>query len=300
LPASGAGQGLTYAPAAGGWIDIHYSNQRLGVDYGKTVGLAAPIEDGPTPVDWDLSVTIGADAAAIENQGLPGADFFELPTSASRTKSYKKWEKDFLRWIRQHHPLVLYRSKKFKMTSVVNESEGEFRARLTQKAHELRDIGVEKLRRKYANKYAVLENRRLRAEQSLAKEMEQVQAKKVESVISFGTAILGAFLGRKAVSSRSVSRMGTAMKSAGRLRKEKMDVARAKETIAAVDQSLDELNARLQNDIEKIENRFDPADEQLEQVLVKARSTDIRLELFGLLWLPYRNDGNGRLVPDWK
>jgi len=140
----------------------------------------------------------------------------------------------------------------------------------------------------------------MRAEQVLAREQEQAKAKKIESVISFGTAILGAFLGRKAVSSGSVTRMGTAMKSAGRLSKEQMDVARAQETMTAVNTKIADLETRLQNDIDKLDAAYDPASEPLEEVRVNPRSTDITLDIFGLVWLPYRRDPGGRLVPDWS
>ena len=118
-------------------------------------------------------------------------------------------------------------------------------------------------------------------------------------VISFGTAILGAFLGRKAVSAGSVSRMGTAAKSAGRLRKEQMDVARAQETVASVSDQLADLEERLQQDIDALEAVFDPADEPLDEVRVNARSSDISIDVFGLLWLPYRRNSDGRMEPDW-
>ncbi|MGB8335509.1 MAG: ATP-binding protein [Desulfobacterales bacterium] len=299
LPASGAGQGLSYLPAVGGWLDVHYSNRRYGIDVSEPAALAAPIEDGPLPVDWDQALEIGAAPGDIASSPLPGAAFADLPAAAKRSADYKKWRNDMLRWVRQNRPLILYQSKKFKLTSSPGETEGAFRARLTQAAREQRDLEVGNLRRKYAEEYAVLQDRRMRAEQVLAREQEQAKAKKIESVISFGTAILGAFLGRKAVSSGSVTRVGTAMKSAGRLSKEQMDVDRAQETMAAVNNKIADLEARLQNDIDKLDAAYDPASEPLDEVRVNPRSTDITLAIFGLLWLPYRREVGGRLMPDW-
>ena len=299
LPASGAGQGLTYVPAAGGWVAIHYSNRRYGVDHGETFALATPIESGPVPVDWDQAVDIGLDSASLESEPLAGAEYADLPANGKESKAYDKWRKDFLRWVRQNRPLVVYKSRKFKMTSFAGEAEGVFRARLAQSAREERDIEIEKLRRKYGKTYAGLKDRLMRAQQVLAREQEQAKAKKLESVISFGTAILGAFLGRKAVSAGSVSRVGTAAKSAGRLRKEQMDVARAQETVASMNSRIAELEERLQQDIDGLEAAFDPAVEPLDEVRVNARSSDISVDIFGLLWLPYRKNSDGRMAPDW-
>ena len=33
---------------------------------------------------------------------------------------------------------------------------------------------------------------------------------------------------------------------------------------------------------------------------VKPKSSDMTLEFFGLIWLPYRRDARGQLAPDWQ
>ena len=84
------------------------------------------------------------------------------------------------------------------------------------------------------------------------------------------------------------------------MQKETMDVARAQERSAAIEAQLIDLEAGMQADIEKIEFSFDPAFEELEEISVKPKSTDITLEVFGLAWVPYRKNAGGRLDPDWS
>jgi hypothetical protein len=300
LAASGAGQGLMYYPAVAGWFDVYYSSAKYKVDATRKLAVAAILEDGPVAADWDQAEEIGLGSDDLQTAPLTGANFAELPSVAEKAKSYKKWNKDLLRWVRQNRPLTLYRSKRFKLTSGPEESRSEFLSRVTQAAREKRDLEVEKLRRKYSSKYNTLQRRLMRAEQTLQREQEQAKSKKMETMVSFGTAILGAFLGRKAVSARSAGRFGTAVKSAGRMRKESMDVARAQETAAAVKHEMAELDERLQNDIDGLDASFDPAVEELEEVAIKPQSTNITLEVFGLTWMPYRKDAGGRLTPDWQ
>ena len=300
LAASGAGQGLMYYPAVAGWLDVHYSNARYKVDATQKVAIAAMLEDGPLTVDWDQAEEIDLSSDNLQTTPLSGANFAGLPSAAEKGKSYNKWNKDLLRWVRQNRPLSLYQSRRFKLTSGPAEAKSEFLARVSQAAREKRDLAVEKLRRKYSSKFNTLQKRLMCAEQAIQREQEQAKSKKVETMISFGTAILGAFMGRKAVSARSASRIGTAMKSAGRMRKESMDVARAQETATAVKQEMTELDERLQTDIDSLEATLDPAAEELEEVMLKPKSTDITLEVFGLTWMPYRKDAGGRLTPDWQ
>jgi len=227
------------------------------------MALAAPLSDGPVALDWDQGFTLSFDRAELAPTPPPAAAFAELPAAAGKPKAYEAWRKDLVRWVRQNCPLVILRSERFKLASRPEESRAEFLARLGQVAREQRDVEVEKLRRRYADKFSQLKDRRMRAEQAVAREQEQLSAKKVETAISFGTAILGAFLGRKAVSSTSAGRIGTAMKSAGRLKKESADRERAQETVAALEARLAEMDQALQADIDKLEAAFDPSAETL-------------------------------------
>ena len=297
LAASGAGHGVVYYPAVVGRMDVHYSNAKYGLDTAETVALAAQLEDGPVALDWDNAIEF--DPLAFETSQLTGGEYADLPTEAQNISNYHKWRKDLLRWVRQNRPLFLFRSKNFSMTSQLGESEGEFRMRLAQVIREKRDLQVEKLRKKYSGRFTALKDRLMRAEQAVAREDEQAKASKMQTAISFGTAILGAFLGRKAVSAMSAQRVGTAMRSAGRVQKEKMDVARAQERADAIRLQLSELDEQLQKDIDTIELSYDAKFEELEKISIKPKSTDITLEIFGLAWMPFRRDAGGKLSRDW-
>jgi Helicase HerA, central domain len=298
LAASGTDRGLMYYPAVAGRLDVHYSNARYKIDTTETVGFAAQFEDGPIPLDWDNAQ--GFNPNSLETRPLSGAEYAELPTAAGKSSAYTKWRKDLLRWVRQNRPLTLYRSKQFKITSMLGESEGEFRSRLSQNMREKRDLQVEKLRKKYNARFTTLRDRLMRAQQTIDRETEQASSRKMQTAISFGSAILGAFLGRKAVSATSARSVGTAMRSASRMQKENMDVNRAKERAEAIQTQLWDLEAKLQEDIDTIELSFDPETEPIDEVVVKPKSNDITLEAFGLVWIPFRRNAEGRLSPDWE
>jgi hypothetical protein len=298
LATSGAGHGVVYYPGVIGRMDVHYSHAKHKVDTTETLALAAQLEEGPVALDWDSAVQF--DPIAVEASPVSDGEYADLPAAAQNVSNFRKWNKDLLRWVRQNRPLVLLRSKRFGMTSQLGESEGEFRSRLAQVMRENRDMEVEKLRKKYDTQFTTLKDRLLRAEQAIAREDEQAKASKIQTAISFGTAILGAFLGRKAVSATSASRVGTAMRSASRVQKEKMDVARAQERAEAVRLQLSELDERLQEDIDAIGFSMDAQAEELEKISVNPKSTDITLEIFGLAWMPFRKNAGGGISPDWN
>jgi hypothetical protein len=159
--------------------------------------------------------------------------------------------------------------------------------RLQQSARERRDEAVERMRQKYAPRLAVLAERARRAEQAVQREAEQSRQSKIQTAISLGTTVLGAIFGRKTLSAGTIGRATTAARGAGRSYKESQDVARAQETVGAVKQQTDDLDAQMRAEVAELEARFDPALEQLETISVRPKKSDIDPRPVALLWAPY-------------
>ncbi len=298
-PASGAGTGITYYPAVAGFLEAHYSSATHNVNENIILSLAVEIEDGPVPVDWDDAIELGFEADDLESKPISDAQFDDLPKAASSSKSYGKWQKDLVKHVRQDRPLKLFKSKSPKLTSKVAEAEGDFKARLSQLNREQRDLDISKIRKKYASKVTTLEDRLRRAEQAIQRESEQAKQRQMETLVNVGTTVLGAFMGRKRFSATNITRASRSVRSAGRMQKEQMDIVRARETADAVAIQIEELDAELQAEIARVEESIDPTMIELEEVFVKTTSTNITIDAFALIWLPYRRDAQGRTNPDW-
>ena len=104
------------------------------------------------------------------------------------------------------HRLSVWKCKSPKQTSQTNESEGDFRSRLGHTLREQRDLNVEKLRQKYAPKVAALQEQVRKAEQRKAKEAEQAKSQGWSTMLSVGSSLLGAFLGKKALTATNISK----------------------------------------------------------------------------------------------
>jgi hypothetical protein len=299
VPAADPGPGIEYRPAVLACLDLFVSSAKHQVSLSRRLALAATPEEGPAALDWSRAVPVAVDPERLEPRPAEGARFHELPAAAGRPKAYEAWRRDALRWARQNGGIRLWRSPRTGLVSQPEEPRAEFLARLALAARERRDLEAERLRRRYGPRFAALKERLMRAEQAVMREREQLAAKKVETAISFGTAILGAFLGRKAVSATTAGRLGTAAKSAGRLRKESMDTARASESAESIRAQLLDLERQLAADTAALESAFDPALETLEEIRVAPTAAGVAERFFGLVFLPYRRDDQGRLAPAW-
>ncbi len=295
----GSGEEIVYYPrlVAGG--DIVYTSARYKIEDERELLHTVEFEDGPVDIDWDNAEPLDLSISDLREDGEADAGYAECPAAAGNPKAYGAWSKDYKRWVRQNENITLFRSKRFKLTSLASESEGDFRVRLQDVASENRDAAIAKIRKRYATKATTLENRLMRAEQAIAVQQEQSTKKKLDTAISFGTAILGAVLGRKKLSTSTATKMGSAVRTAGSARKEAADVDRARQTAKKVRADMAALNKRLENEIVDLDTAFDAQSEPLDEIVVRAKSTDINVVITGLVWLPYTKGDSGRLRPAW-
>ena len=295
-----AGSELVYQAMVIGAADVGYSSTRYNVHDEKRFTYIVEYQDGPVPVDWDDAEPLELELDDLESGPTSGAAFATLESKLGKAASYRGWQKRFKSWLRRNAALTLFRSPSLKAVSTTSETERDFRIRLHQLGQEQREEQVEKLRKRYRTKIQTLENRLLRARQRIEREAEQSQHRKMDTAISFGTAVLGAFLGRKTVSVSSASRVGTAMRKAGSLKKEAADVRAAEETAATVERQSEELQAEFDGELEALKARFDAQTEELKEIIIKPKTTEMHIHFVGLGWLPYFRDPSGRLSAAWR
>ncbi|HSL56013.1 MAG TPA: DUF87 domain-containing protein [Pyrinomonadaceae bacterium] len=285
---------LTYHPMLLGTAEVRYSNSKT-VEMTQQLNLLAAFADGPAGLDWGQATAIDFPAEDLESEPEAGAQFAEVPAEATKARSYASWRKDLASWIYRNQRLELLESPTLDIVSNPGESERDFRVRLQQIAREQRDEAVEKLRRKYAPKFEVLEDRKRRAEQAVERETEQAQGQKMQTAISFGATLLSSFLGRKRTSMSTLGRATTAARGVGRSMKEKQDVERAQDNVASLSQKLADLEADFQAETRALERSFDPQTEQLEKVSLKPTKANIAVKVLTLAWAPYWDD-----KPAWE
>ena len=290
---------VVYHPRLVAAADLVYNNARYQIELERNSLYTVEFEEGPVSINWDNGEPLDMGLDALQTEALNDASYADCPSCAGVAKNYTAWARDFKRWVRQNETISLYRSKRFKLSSEAGETEGDFRTRIQITANELRDQAIAKLRKRYSTKTTTLENRLLRAQQAIERESQQASKKKLDTAVSFGTAILSAVLGRKRISASSASRMGTAIRSASGAHKESADIKRAEQTADKVKAEIEDLSRELEKEVAALETSFDAQTEELEEIVVRAKSTDIHVPFVGLVWMPYQSDEKGRLTPAW-
>jgi DNA-binding ferritin-like protein len=294
-----AGQNLFYQPAIISAGSIHFSNVKSGVNSIRDVQYHVPVTDNPIAVDWDTATELEFGLNDLEQTPAGSAVFDDLPAIAMKSESYTFWNKEFANWLYRMQTLDIWQSPGTKEFSKVDESERDFRIRLQQEAREHRDEASEKLRLKYAPKLASLQEQLRRAQAAVDREKEQAKQQKMQTALSFGTTILGGFLGRKVLSSGNLGRAKSTISGVSRSKKEAQDVKRAADTVESLKARLEQLETDFKLDTAALESKMDPLTEQLEQISVRPTKTGISVKLLALGWLPYWRGEDDKLTPAW-
>ncbi len=294
-----SGTTLLYQPMVLGSAQVRFADSKKTIDMTQDVQALTPIAKEAVPVDWDRATEVSLPVSDLERTPGEDARFAELPSVAGKAKSYDLWSKDFAGWLFRHQKVELFTSPGLKEISKPGESERDFRVRLQQKARERRDEAAEDLRRRFAPKLAALQERKRRAEQAVEREAGQAKQSQIQAAISVGATLLGAFMGRKAISTSTIGKATTAIRGAGRAMKDSKDVGLAKDTVAAIDQQINELETQFKSNVEALAAAGDPLTEILETVALKPNKTNIAVKLVTLAWTPHWQDGKGNLTPAW-
>jgi hypothetical protein len=295
-PTKGTGP-ITYKPLIIGFAKLHFVDAKLALDQWRTGGYLAPLSDDGNEPAWAEAKFSPDLKAQLSSTPAANAAFEPLPAAAMRAASFPAWGKTLSSFLYENARADVIICDALKTSSAPGESEGEFRARLALTARERRDGAVEELRRKYAPKIQTLEDRERRAAERVAREQSQLSQQKFQTALSIGASILGAFMGRKALSVTNVNRATAAARSATRIGRESGDVERADENLESVRQQRAELQQQFEADTAALETSLDVSALSLRKTQVSPRKSDIAVGEIAVVWAPWRTGADGFPAP---
>lgn len=300
LPANASKQGtkVCYRPAILGIGQAHYASTKAGIDkWEKVYVLNVIISEEMSHHAWE-GAKLGRDIE-IELGRKPEESFHFVPlvSELSNPKNYSGWGTELKQFLYQHLAIVQYKYKPAKLASEGTESEKDFRLRVRQALSESRDQAIEKIRTKYAPKAARLQERIRKAQQKIDKEKGQANQSIIQAVLSFGSSILAAVLGRKTISVTTVTRASTSARSAGRVMTERADVARAEDDLANLQDELKELDEKLSVEMDEVKSDYPVDNIELESIPLRPKKADLSVAKVVLAWTPWQIDATGIAEP---
>lgn len=272
---------LVYQPMIVGAAQVRFSESKAEIDATYEEVFLAPVSEDPLPVDWNKSKEVDLKFSDLNNKPTENIPYTDLPSAALKAKNYSLWAKDFANWLFRTQKIELLKSPSLNELSKPGEAERDFRIRLQQIAREKRDEQAEKLRKKYASTFNRLDERIRRAQMVLEEQKAQASGQKVQTAVSIGETLLGAFLGR-----RSSTRATRTTREIARSMKESRDRQNAEANLKALQQERAELEAQFKSEIDDVSVNLDPLSETLDKVMITPTKTNVLVRLIALVWTP--------------
>ncbi len=295
-----AGVSLVYEPFLLGTADVFFSDKKAGVESKRHVAKLAEITTGPVPVEWDHASECVLPEDELDAEPVAGASFADLAKAAALPKSYDAWLKAFVDHAYRNSKIDVLLADNAGLVSKPDETEGDFRARLAHALREKRDAVTDKLRAKYAPRLATQQERLRKAQQAREKEAAEASTSKWTAALSVGASLLGAFLGRKKVSTTNAGKIATASRTIGQTMKQSSDVDRATENVEAIEAAIAKLNQQFEEEVQSATAPYDAATVELTPLTVRPKKTDVKPRLVALTWVPQWRDEHGGTSPAWE
>jgi hypothetical protein len=275
---------IIFEPWLAAEATVRFYNSSRNIDELSTVKLKLYLEDNFKDANWHDAEELGVDIDSCPDAGPEGSRFCQLPENFSALGTLARYQKDFSNYLYQNRRLELFRAPSLKLESRPGESEADFVVRISDRLRQDKEAALEKLAERFQVRRERLTRKLESAHARLEKEKSDVSVKTSDTILSFGTAVLGAFLGRKAISSSTMTRTASSIRKAGRIGKEKDDVRRAEQAAFQLETELQALEDEQREALQKLVETYDPAAVKTETFSIKPRRADIFEVRVCLLW----------------
>lgn len=276
-------QPIHYEPRIGGIAKLHFVDTKNDIDTWEDINFVVPVDEEGKHADWDAGVNIPDLKDQLRKEFIKGSTFGELPPGLMQEKNYASFAKQLTASLYQNQKFEIYQTENPNMFSQQGESEGDFRVRVIQEMREKRDELIKKLRTKYSGKVAALTEKIRRAQDKTAQKQQKAGLQKVQTLISFGSTLLGALLGR-GVTKGTITQSGTSLRRATQISKDSSDAAQAEKELKDYQQQLEDLDAQMNNEIAALNLIEKAEDIKVESISVRPRKSDISVEKVALVW----------------
>lgn len=270
-----------YRPRILGIAKLHFVDSKNRIDVWENICMIAPLKEDGQTIDWKAAKNNLDEQRDLENSPQNNCTYDDLPLGFVQKKNYIIFEKELAASLYQNQILTVYRSAALNLNSNIGESKEAFIERVKVSMREKNEEIIRAIKVKFTEKIVVLIERARRAEDKMAIQKKQWWLQIVETAVSFMTAIIGAFLGKR-VTKGTITQAGTSIKKAGRMTKENQEVSQAEENFSVIQQQIEDLKVKMQAEIEKVQENGENL--QVRPFEIRPRKSDISIEKVALVW----------------
>lgn len=281
MPSQAMIQGIIYRPSLLASAQVRLLDRKHGVDSELDKVVLVDEMDRRGIVRWEDYSYGGPSLDRIEAMPAATARFSTIDAPLNNTKMIAALQKDFTDWVFRNSAVTARANQALKVFAGPDVSQAEFMKTCADTARDARDAEIAKKTASIEKKIKTLEDKLAREERELRQDEEDLQNRNIETGINGIEVVAGLFgVGRKKSVSTPISKYRMAQNAK----------AEVQESVDAINQYRKDLNALLRERDDmtaEINNRWGSVVNEISEVSIKPKKTDIYVNLFGVAWKPY-------------
>jgi hypothetical protein len=282
MPAEVMIDGVVYRPTLLASAEVRILDRKHGVDseITRTVLVKSPEQRGSIRwEDYPLNANV---LDSIDTNPAPSTRFSSIDAPLNDVKLMTALQKDFTDWVFRNSSVKARTNQALKVFAGPDVSQAEFMKACANAARESRDAEIAKKTATLDRQMKTLEDKLAREERELREDEAELSNRKVEEAGTHLENLTGLFGGR-----RKSSRLSSSLTKRRMTEQAKSEV---EESLDAIDQfkaQIKELERRREDVMAEINDRWGSMVNEITEVTIAPKKTDVFVKLFGVAWMPY-------------
>ncbi|MBE0682666.1 MAG: DUF853 family protein [Anaerolineales bacterium] len=281
MPPQAMVQGVMYRPALLAAAQVRIMDRKYGVDTETIRAALVDTLDRRGIVRWEEAPYAGPSLDKVETMPAPSARYSGIDSPLNDSKLMTALQKDFTDWVFRNTEVTARANLALKIFAGPDITQAEFMKECASAASDARDAEIAKKTAAVDKKIKSVQDKLFREERELQQDQADLQNRNIETGLSGAEAVAGLLgLGRKKSLSTSVSKFRMAQNA-------KEDVRESEESIAQYKKDLADLERQREDITTEVNDRWGSVVNEISEVRIKPKKTDIYVNIFGVAWKPY-------------
>jgi hypothetical protein len=282
LPADAASSGILYRPTLVASAQVRFLNQKYGLDTDMVKSVLVTNPDKRGVIRWDDFATALPTSDQMDPAPDPQARFASLDAPLSDVRLLANLQRDFADWVYRTSKVTIRSNQALGLFATPEVSQAEFIKACAEAADQARDADIAKATAVIDRQIKTLKDKITREERELKMDEDELQQRKGEELATHAENVLGMFGGR-----RSTRRLSSSLSKHRMTEQAKDDVDESIAALNQYDQEMKQLEDARQQAAEEASSKWDNVVNNISEIPVIPKKTDIYVQVFGVAWMPY-------------
>jgi hypothetical protein len=283
LPAETAMSGVLYRPAILASAQVRFLDRKYNLDLEQVKVCLVPNPEKRAVVRWESFPCRAVDSQELDPAPDGQARFSGLEPPFSDAKLLAVLQKDFADWAFRSSKVTIRANQSLGVFATPDVSQADFVKTCSEAARQARDAATAKATTAIDKQIKTLQDKLTREERELNMDQTELGQRKVEEIGTAAESVISLLGGRRSVGRK----LSTSLTKRRMTEQAKADVEESVQVIDEYKKQLALLEQQRQQTLEATGSQWGDVVNQITEIPIVPKKTDVYVNLFGVAWLPH-------------